>query len=255
VLNAIDQVHPHVVEALGLHIQRQVLWNGQLPVYPVMTTPATNAQWGELMPHWFQPYERPIPIHYLDNWALFAGLYREALDLNASDEQFSPRCLLQVISGSDLLIAFLPSTMGAGHFLRHGALTILLSILWLDQPARDVWLDYHVKAGLHHAVQLPEVDLPSDLDRWLVKVEQSAFLVPEQELVAGESSVEAFLLDKDRYPAYLRLFEVLCVSVSALLAHYGPDWQSWVFQAVNVHYRLPNFGLEVIHEWWAQQSS
>jgi hypothetical protein len=85
VLNSVQQ---SAIDALGMHATRHALWDGWLPVNPVMTTPETNGGWGELMPVWFKPYERPMPLYCLDNWALFAGLYREAFGLTGPAEHF-----------------------------------------------------------------------------------------------------------------------------------------------------------------------
>jgi len=41
----------------------------------------------------------------------------------------------------------------------------------------------------------------------------------------------------------------LCLSVTALAAGLGLDWRKWVFQVVNVGYRLPDFAMAEIVSW------
>jgi hypothetical protein len=115
-------------EALAIHAQRQTLVDGELPAHLVMTTPATNGSWGELMPVWFKPYERPVPLYCLDNRALFALLYRRAFGPEAEASAFTIDNLRRVVVGADLLIPFLPGTDGAGRFLRYGVLPMLLAM-------------------------------------------------------------------------------------------------------------------------------
>ena len=249
VQRVLADVQPLALEALGLHAGRQVLWDGWLPVNPVMTTPETNGGWGELMPAWFKPYERPVPLYCLDNWALFAGLYREAFGPAAGGEHFDVENLVRSIVSGDLLLPFLPTTQGMGRFLRHGVLPTLLGICWLPGPAREAWLSFHAAGARALAADMPVLSTEPELEAWLIRVETDGLLVPERAAVAGEAAVAAFLADGDRYPAYLRLLQALCLSVTALAEHYGPDWRSWCFQAVNAHYRLPGFGLPEIQAW------
>jgi hypothetical protein len=61
--------------------------------------------------------------------------------------------------------------------------------------------------------------------------------------------VATFLADSQRLPSYQALFGGLCLSVSALAASLGVDWRRWVFQAVNVGYRQPDFGLAELAAW------
>jgi hypothetical protein len=279
---ALAWAQPFAIEALGIHVQRQTLVDGELPAYVVPTTPETNGGWGELMPVWFKPYDRPVPLHCLDNWALFALLYRSAFGRDADLSAFSVENLARVVLGADLLIPFLPGTDGAGRFLRHGALPILLAILWLEPDVRDAWLALHERGArkfatdndLSHvlrsprpdprtrqaraggggsepegAVENPSTALRAGLGEWLERVENEAWLVPERGTVVDEATVGAFLGDTDRVSQYAMLFGGLCLGVSALAAGYGVDWRKWVFQAVNVDYRLPDFGLRDITTW------
>jgi hypothetical protein len=236
------------MEALGIHTQRQTLVEGELPAYVVMTRPETNGGWGELMPVWFKPYERPVPLYCLDNWGLFASLYDSAFGLEADRSAFSVDNLVRVVVGADLLIPFLPGTDGVGRFLRHGALPILLAILWLEPQARDAWLALHISGARTFAAELG-VTPATDLDAWLEGVEGEAWLAPTRELIAGEGAVAAFLADATRAPQYQALFRGLCLSVSSLAAAWGVDWRRWVFQAVNVGYRTQIFALPEIAAW------
>jgi hypothetical protein len=126
--SALAWAQPLAREALGIHAQRQTLVDGELPAHLVMTTPATNGSWGELMPVWFKPYERPVPLYCLDNRALFALLYRRAFGPEAEASAFTIDNLRRVVVGADLLIPFLPGTDGAGRFLRYGVLPMLLAM-------------------------------------------------------------------------------------------------------------------------------
>lgn len=210
-----------------------------------MTTPETNGGWGELMPVWFKPYERPVPLYCLDNWALFALLYRLAFGLEADTSAFTVENLVRVVVGADLLIPFLPGTDGAGRFLRHGALPILLAILWLPPEAREAWLAMHACGARRFIAEnnLEQIENPGES---LERIEEEAWLVPERALVAGEAALSAFLADPTRLPQYGALFGGVCLGVSALAAALGNDWRGWVFQAVNVSYRTPDFGLNEI---------
>ncbi len=245
---ALAWAQPFAMEALGIHAQRQTLVDGELPAYVVTTTPETNGGWGELMPVWFRPYDRPVPLHCLDNWALFALLYRSAFGRDADLSVFSAENLARVVLGADLLIPFLPGTDGAGRFLRHGALPILLAILWLEPDVRDAWLALHERSARKFATD-NDLSAVENLGEWLERVENEAWLVPERGMVAGKTAVADFLGDTVRASQYAALFGGLCLGVSALAAAWGNDWRKWVFQAVNVGYRLPDFGLPDITTW------
>jgi hypothetical protein len=251
---ALTWAQPFALEALGVHTQRQTLIDGELPAYVVPTTPATNGGWGELMPLWFKPYDRPVPLYCLDNWALFAQLYRSAFgaDASASASAFTIEHLVQVVVGADLLIPFLPGTDGAGRFLRHGALPILLAMLWLEPEARDAWLALHECGARGFAVE-NDLDRGSNLSEYLERVEQEAWIAAENAGIAGEAAVSAYLADADRARQYAQLFGGLCVGVTALATAYGIEWREWIFQAVNVAYRLPDFGLAPIAAWLDRQ--
>jgi hypothetical protein len=245
---ALAWAQPLAMQALGIHTQRQTLVEGELPAYLLMTRPETNGGWGELMPVWFKPYERPVPLYCLDNWGLFASLYFSAFGLETDHPAFSVKNLVRVVMGADLLIPFLPGTAGVGRFLRHGALPILLSILWLEPDARDAWLAMHI-SGARTLAGEHEVTPTRNLADWLESVEADAWLAPTRELIAGEGAVAAFLADATRAPQYQALFRGLCLSVASLAAAWGVDWRRWVFQAVNVGYRTREFALADIVAW------
>ncbi|MBI3242583.1 MAG: hypothetical protein HYZ49_09860 [Chloroflexi bacterium] len=225
---ALNWAQPLAMETLGVHTQRQTLVEGELPAYLVMTTPETNGGWSELMPLWFKPYERPVPLHCLDNWALFALLYRSAFGSDADTPAFAVENLARVIIGADLLIPFLPGTDGAGRFLRHGALPILLAILWLESEVRDAWLALHECGGQIFVAENNLRDV-ENLNEWLERIENEAWLAPEREAVASEAAVATFLADPTRFTQYSALFGGLCLSVAALAAALGSDWRQWVF--------------------------
>ncbi len=250
---ALTWAQPLAIEALGIQTRRQTLVEGELPAYLVMTTPESHGGWGELMPVWFKPYERPVPLHCLDNWALFAGLYRSAFGPDANLSAFTLENLSRVIISSDLLIPFLPGTDGAGRFLRHGVLPLLLAILWLEPEIRDAWLMMHAYGARTFAVEnnLRHIE---NLGEWLEHVENEAWLVSERERIAGETAVRSFLADADRARSYGSLFGGLCLGISALASALGVDWQQWTFQTINVAYRLPDFGLTEIAAWLSQSA-
>jgi hypothetical protein len=251
--SALAWAQPFAMEALGIHTQRQTLIDDELPAYIVMTKPETNGGWSELMPAWFKPYERPVPFYCLDNWALFALLYRTALGPEADPATFTVETLVRVTLGADLLIPFLPGTDGAGRLLRHGALPILLATLWLEPETRDAWLALHERGAQKFAVE-NWLGQTENLNGWLEQIEHDAWLVPERERVSGEAAVSAFLADERRVAQYSALFGGLCLAVSALAAARGIDWQGWVFQSVNVGYRLPDFGLVEISNWLRERA-
>jgi hypothetical protein len=249
--SALAWAQPLALEALGIHARRQALFDGELPAYIVMTTPETNGGWGEFMPVWFKPYERPVPLYCLDNWALFALFYRSAFgpDMDETDgAAFSITNLVRVVLGADLLIPFLPGTDGAGRFLRHGALPVLLASLWLEPEVREAWLRLHNRGAHRFAVENGLAQI-GDVGEWLERVENEAWLVPERVPVAGEAAVRAFLARAEDTRSYGALFGGLCLGVSALFAALGDDWRRWVFQAVNVGYRTADFGLSEIRRW------
>lgn len=246
--SALTWAQPLAMEALGIHTQRQTLVEGELPAYIVMTTPETNGGWGELMPAWFKPYERPVPLYCLDNWAMFALLYQSSFGEEANVEAFNIENVLRVVIGADLLIPFLPSTDGAGRFLRHGAMPILLSILWLEPDAREAWLALHER-GARKFSEEGRLQQVKNLNEYLERIENDAFLVPEQKKVFNESAARSFLDDATQINQYRALFSGLCLSVSSLTAALGTDWRRWIFQAINVGYRTPEFGVTEIGAW------
>ena len=245
---ALAWAQPLAMEALGIHTQRQTLVEGELPAYIVMTTPETNGGWGELMPIWFKPYERPVPLYCLDNWTLFALLYRSSFGEEANAETFNIENLLRVVIGADLLIPFLPSTDGAGRFLRHGAMPILLSILWLEPDVREAWLAMHER-GARKFAEESRLEQIENISGYLERIENDAFLVPEQKKVVNESAARSFLDDAAHVNQYRALFSGLCLSVTSLADALGTDWRRWIFQAINVGYRTPEFGVTEIGAW------
>jgi hypothetical protein len=240
---------PHARQVLGAHGRRDKLGLGdELPVVPVVNSAEDNGGWGELMPVWFKPYERPVPLFILDNWALTALVWREWLgDIGPA---YSAENLAKILAGSSLLIPFMPPTQRGGHFLRHGALTVLLPVLWLPVPEREAFLAGMTEGASRFAALHRLHDEP-DLAGRVSRVEAEAFLVAEASKVAGEERVNAFLTNEELFETYSALYGGLSFSVAALYQQYGPEWADWVFQAVNVHYRYAEFGLEA----WKRQLS
>jgi len=238
---------PLAREALGFHAQRDQMNMGEeLQYIPVMTTAVNNGGWGELMPVWFKPYERPLPIFILENWALLALLWQNWLgDVGPA---YTIENLLKIFIGGDLLIPFLPQVQGGGRFLQHGAFTVFLGILWLEPDSRQAFLEA-IEAGAQRFAQLHGLRQQNDLDEYLGKVEFEAFFIAEGGKIGGHERIQTFLANEGQYQAYADLFGGLCFSLAALYDWYGPDWKTWVFQKVNLDYRLARFGLEAWAHW------
>lgn len=245
-LTTLNRVEPLARRALGAHAKRDMMELGdELQLIPVLTSPADNGGWGELMPVWFKPYERPLPIFILNNWAMPALCLQHWLgEINPA---LNIENLLTIFVGSSVLIPFMPATQRGGVFLRQGALTILLGLLWLAPAERDD-LVAALKAGSRRFAEVYRLREQIDLAEAVGRLEAEAFLAAEGNRIGGEEKIQAFLADEERFTMYAALFGGLCFSVAALYDWYGPDWNAWAFQAVNVHYRYASFGLEA----WAK---
>jgi hypothetical protein len=245
-LSTLAWAEPLAREALGIHAQRDQMDMGErLQYIPVMTTAVDNGGWGELMPVWFKPYERPLPIYILDNWALLALLWQQWLgDVGPA---YNVQNLLKIFVGSDLLIPFLPKVERGGHFLRHGAFTILLGILWLDPGDRQEFMT-HVAAGANQFTAAYLLRKQDNIEEFMSQIEFEAFFIAEGSKIGGEKKIKSFLDNKSRLETVATLCNALCFSLAALYDWYGSDWQDWIFQKVNLDYRLARFGLEA----WAR---
>ncbi|MFQ5410509.1 MAG: hypothetical protein ACE5FI_19035, partial [Anaerolineales bacterium] len=142
---------------------------------------------------------------------------------------------------------FLPATQSDGNFLRHGALTVLLGTLWLEPAVRDAFMAGNA-VGAERFADMHDLCNQADLAEYIAQVEFEALFVAEGARI-GVENVRVFLADEARFETYSALFGALCFSLSALYDRYGPDWETWVFQVVNVHYRLANFSLEAWANW------
>ena len=247
---------PLVIEALSVYAQR-ALWRGSLPVYPRLTTPQDNGGWGHLMPLWFQPHERPVPFHTLDNWGLFALVYRASFGDSPEAQELAARVfhvqnLVRLVAGADMLIPFLPSTQGQGYFFRHGMLPFLLSILWFDEPARTDWLRLH-ELGARRFVQERQLAVHPDPITWLAEREFAIFARLERNSIHHDREVAAFLSDTSPdslLHLYRDLFGALNLGVTALAHHYQPKpldaWRTWFYQEISFPYRLPEYAADAI---------
>jgi hypothetical protein len=238
---------PLAREALGVHAQRDQMNMGEALQYiPVMTTAANNGGWGELMPVWFKPYERPLPLFILDNWAMLALLWQYWLgDVGSA---YTIENLLKIFVGGDLLIPFLPKVQGSGRFLQHGALAIFLGTLWLEPESRQAFLSA-IETGAQRFAHTCDLRQQHDLSEFMGRVEFEAFFIAEGGKIGGDDEVRAFLANEAQVQTYAALFGGLCFSLAALYDWYGPDWETWVFQKVNLDYRLARFGLEAWAKW------
>lgn len=243
----LEWAEPLARQALGVHAHRDGLGMGEkLQYIPAMTSAADNGGWGELMPAWFKPYERPLPIFILDNWALTACIWQSWFG-NVGPE-FNVENLLKIFLGGDLLIPFLPQVQGGGYFLRHGAFTMLLGVLWLEPASRDAFLAYNSR-GARRFAEAYDLRHQADLEQFIGQLEFEALFLAEGAKIGGQEKVRDFLADEAMFSAYAALFGGLCFSLVALYDWYGPDWQSWIFQKVNLDYRLGRFGLQAWAKW------
>jgi hypothetical protein len=271
VRRSITICEPLVIEALSVLVQPH-LWRGELPVYPVMTSPPENGGWGHLMPVWFKPQDRPIPLYALDNWALFALVY--AHSFGPSDEAkrlvsqvFTAENVVRVVVGTQLQLPFLPSTQGRGHFFRHGMLPFLLSILWLEEDERRAWLRLHElgaqgfierRSSTSEALRLsPAAD---DLPAWLDELEHTVFGSLERNAVTNDQALLAFLSDSgdsvkspespSLFSLYQAMFGAVCLGITALAAYYRNKpldaWRDWILQELIMPYRMYEYGIEAI---------
>ncbi|MBX0330921.1 hypothetical protein K2Z83_25005 [Oscillochloris sp. ZM17-4] len=251
VRQALADLQAPAIAALSVY-GLQHLWRGELPAYAVITTPETNGGWGHLMPVWFKPHERPIPIHALDSWALFATAYAHSFGPSGearalADERFTAEHLLRATLGTNLLLPFLPSTQGRGLFLRHGMLPFLLGILWLPEPVRDGWLRLHELGAARFLAARGEL-LRGDIAANLAELEFSIFAAMEQAGVTSDAAVAELLAGGSELSLlYAELFGAICVGVTALARRYrreGLDqWRAWAPQEIGVGYRLDDYAL------------
>lgn len=246
-VSTLEWAEPLARQALGAHALRDNLGMGEkLHFIPVMTSASDNGGWGELMPVWFKPYERPLPIFILDNWAMIAAVWQGWL--GDVGPEFNIENLLKIFLGGDLLIPFLPEVQGSGHFLRQGTLPMLLSILWLEPEVRNAFIAYN-RIGAHRFAEAYDLRSQSDLDQTISQLEFEAFFVAEGAKVGGTERIRSFLADETVFKTYAALYGGLCFSLTALFDWYGPNWEEWIFQKVNLDYRLARFGLEAWAKW------
>ncbi len=173
----LEWAEPLARQALGVHALRDNLDLGEkLQFIPVMTSASDNGGWGELMPVWFKPYERPLPIFILDNWAMIASVWQYWIG-DVSPE-YNVENLLKIFLGGDLLIPFMPQVQGGGNFLRHGALTMLLGILWLEPEARDAFISFS-RNGAQRFAETYALRSQANLDKFIGQLEFEAIFVAE----------------------------------------------------------------------------
>jgi hypothetical protein len=257
---------PLVIEALSVFAQPH-LWRGELPVYPVLTTPQENGGWGHLMPVWFKPQDRPVPIYALNNWALFALVYAHSFGSSTTARQlaqqvFTVENVIRVVVGTNLQLPFLPTTQGHGSFFRQGMLPFLLSILWLEEETRNAWLHLH-KLGAQHFIANHNLAACSNPVAVLTELEYTIFSRLERNTVNSEEAVADFLAHRadstnNGAPAetssllalYQAMFGAINLGVTALAAYYYHKpleaWRDWILQEIIIPYRMPDYGVEAI---------
>jgi len=253
---------PLVVEGLAVYAQRY-LWRGELPVYPVMTTPQQNGGWGHLMPVWFKPQERPIPVNVLSNWTVFSLVYGESFGPSPEAEQlrrqvFTIENIVRVVIGTNLQLPFLPSTQGEGCFFRNGMLPFLLSILWLEDDTRRAWLRLH-ELGARHFVERQGLAAVEDPIAVLTDLEHAIFNRLERNEVTTDEAVAVFLNDDGVHDLsggpsllslYRAMFGAIDLGITALAKTYQPkslaDWRDWILTEITMPYRMPDYGIEAI---------
>ena len=246
-VRALEWAEPLAREALGHYAHREKLGLGeQMQLIPVLTTPADNGGWGELMPVWFKPYERPLPLFVLDNWAAPALCWRYWLgDIGPA---FCIENLLKIFTASSILIPLMPATQRGGAFLRQGALTMLLGLMWLPPAEREPFLAA-LPAAANRFAEKHRWREKTDLAQAAEWLEAEAFLMAEGQRIHGEEKLRAFFADTARFESFAALYGGLSFSLAALYHEYGPNWQEWIFQATNVHYRYAAFGLDAWAKW------
>lgn len=254
---------PVVIEALGVHVQRH-LWRGELPVYPVITTPQENGGWGHLMPLWFRPQERPIPFYAVNNWALFALVYAHSFGPSDEAKQlvketFTVENLVRVVVGTNLQLPFLPTTQGRGRFFRNGMLPYLLSILWLDEETRRAWLRLH-ELGAQRFIQERGLASCEDINAELTELEYSIFgRLERNNITTDEAVAELFengSTGSTEAPSLLNLyhtmFGAICLGITALARYYSDKsleaWRDWILTEITMPYRMPDYGIEAIEK-------
>lgn len=252
---ALEESQPLAITAL--HNFARNLWKGQLPVYVSMTTPASNGGWGHLMPLWFKPAERPVPFYTLENWTLFAMVYRYSFGQNKeiaaiADKVFTVENIVRFVAGNNLLLPFLPSTDGQGYFFRHGMLPYLLSILWQDDDVKSDLLKLH-QSGARKFIQKNNLLAEKDVFEWLSNLEHEVFARLERNQITDDESVEELLSNQEEgslIDLYLSMFGAISLGITALANHYQDkpldEWASWFYQELSFPYRTPHFAEEAI---------
>lgn len=252
---ALEDSQPLAITAL--HNFARNLWNGQLPVYVSMTTPVSNGGWGHLMPLWFKPAERPVPFYTLENWTVFAMVYRNSFGRSEeigviADRTFTVENIVRLVAGNNLLLPFLPSTDGQGYFFRHGMLPYLLSILWQDDDVKSDLIKLH-QIGARTFIRKHGLAEKKDLFEWLSNLEHEVFSQLERNNILDDESVEGLLFDQEEgsfFNLYSSMFGAISLGISALVSHYQDkpmeEWQTWFYQELSYPYRMPNFGEEAI---------
>lgn len=249
---ALAELEPLAIAALGVYAA-QHLWRGELPVYPLITAPAENGGWAQLLPVWFSPHERPMPLHALENWALFATCYAHSFGPSEeahglAERFFTPDTVLRATLGNNLLLPFLPSTQGRGLFLRQGMIPVMLGIVWLPPAARDGWLRLHELGAARFLAARGEL-LQGDIAANLADLEFSIFAAMEQTRVVSDEDVERLLAGQLALSdLYQSLFGAICLGVAALAPRYRrlglADWRTWASQEIGVAYRLDDYAIK-----------
>lgn len=262
VCRCIAAYEPLIIESISVY-GTQHFWRGELPMYVVMTTPEENGGWGHLMPVWFKPHERPVPLHTLNNWGLFALVYARSFGSSEEAQRliaqvFTAEHLIPLIVGANAQIPFLPTTQGRGYFFRQGMLPFLLSILWLKEDVRQGWLRLH-ELGAEHFIASRGLAHSNDVIETLNELEFTIFARIERNNIKDDAAVAAFLAsgpaEPSGAPSLLRLYEdmfgAINLGVAALAAHYERkkslhDWRSWIEQEIGVAYRMSDYAVDAI---------
>lgn len=263
---SIAACEPLVIEALSVFAQPH-LWRGELPIYPVLTTPQENGGWGHLMPVWFKPQDRPVPVYALNNWALFALVYAHSFGSSDKTRQlvqqvFTLENVVRVVVGTNLQLPFLPTTQGHGSFFRQGMLPFLLSILWLEEETRRAWFHLH-ELGAQHFIAGHNLATCADPVAVLTNLEYAIFNRLEHNIITHEEAVADFLtptansINGDAptgtlplLTLYQAMFGAINLGVTALAAYYHDKpleaWRDWVLQEIIIPYRMPDYGIEAV---------
>ena len=132
-------------------------------------------------------------------------------------------------------------------------LPFLLSILWLDDSARDAWIRLHT-LGAEQFILAQHLCEDSDPIETLDLLEFAVFARLERNGVETEEDVEELLKPSpDEFSllaSYQTLFGAINLGVTALANAYARNplsaWREWAYQEFAFPYRIADFGAKAV---------